>query len=79
MPVGFAGEGAAVVLVTVGPVFTVEVGLAKAADVEHLLPDGGIGRQGEDLAEIEENCFDWNHRVNVYCKGSAGEGLTSNQ
>jgi hypothetical protein len=59
----------------VSPVFAVKVGLAEAADVEHLLPDGGIGRLGEDLAEIEENCFDWNHRLNGYCKGAVGNRL----
>ena len=76
MPVGFAGEGAAVVLVAVGPVFAVKVGFAEAADVEHLLPYGGIGGEGQDLAEIEEDCFDWNHRLNSYCKGLEHEPIS---
>ena len=69
MPVGSPGEGAAVVLVAVSPIFAVEIGFAEAADGQHLLPDNGVGGQGEDLAKIEENCFDWNHRLNGYCRG----------
>ena len=61
VPVGFAGEVAAVVGVAVGPVFAVEDVFGEAGDGAHPLPGGGVGWGGEDHAVVEEDCLDWSH------------------
>ncbi len=60
-PVGFAGEVAAVVVVAGRPVFAVEGLFVEAGDGAHALPCGGVGWGGEDLAVVEEDCFDLGH------------------
>ena len=61
VPVGLAGEIAAVVGVAVGPVAAVEAVFAEAGDGAHARPGCGVGRAGEDHAVVEEDCLNFVH------------------
>ena len=61
MPVGLAGEVAAIVGVAVGPVAAVEGFFVEAGDGSHAGPGCGVGRAGQDHTVVEENCFDLHH------------------
>lgn len=53
LPVGGAVEGAAIIVVAVGPVFAVEGGIVEAGDGDHAGPGSGKRRAGEDHAVVE--------------------------
>jgi len=61
VPVGLAGEIAAVVGMAVGPIAAVERLFVEAGDRAHSGPGCGIGWAGQDHTVVEEDCFYLSH------------------
>jgi hypothetical protein len=61
VPVGLAGEVAAVVGVAVGPVAAVKGFFVEAGDGAYADPGCGVGRAGQDHTVVKEDCFDGIH------------------
>jgi hypothetical protein len=88
VPERFGVEVAAVVGVTVRPVFAVEELFAEAGDGAHAGPGSGIWLAGENEAVVEEDCLNGVHRnfivrelgatiVSVACAAVVDEGATA--
>jgi len=70
VPIVDSVQFAAIVGVTKGPVAMMEDRLFDAGDLEHTLPLDRVGRQGENLAVVKEDCMDGIHGLAVIVGGA---------